>query len=171
MKDKKFESAVKKLFIHEGGYTTGDNQIKDFPTNMGIQQRTLDIYNLKYSEKNFPKNVKDLNARHAYEIYKKLYWDNTKIPKIQNERIRNAVFDMNVMGGAGRVIQRALNDNLGIDLVIDGIIGDKTIAAINSIDDVSQFMEVLKQKRIEYLKRTPNWITARNGWIKRTDSY
>ena len=101
MKDKNFEEAIEKLFINKGGYTPGANQIKDFPTNMGIQQKTLDRYNLMFPYKNFPKDVKLLQKNQAYEIYKEMYWDNTKIPQIKNARIRNAVFDMNVMGGRG----------------------------------------------------------------------
>ena len=173
MKDKNFEEAIEKLFINEGGYTPGANQIKDFPTNMGIQQKTLDRYNLMFPYKNFPKDVKSLQKNQAYEIYKEMYWDNTKIPQIKNARIRNAVFDMNVMGGAGIVIQRALNGFLGAGLIEDGVIGNSTLKGINSISDdsVNPFMDILKLVRINYLKGTINWSTAKNGWINRTNKY
>lgn len=173
MKDKNFEEAIEKLFVNEGGYTSGTNQIKDLPTNMGIQQKTLDKYNLMFPYKNFPKDVKSLQKNQAYEIYKEMYWDNTKIPQIKNARIRNAVFDMNVMGGAGIVIQRALNGFLGAGLIEDGVIGNSTLKGINSISDdsVNPFMDILKLVRINYLKGTINWSTAKNGWINRTNKY
>ncbi len=168
-----FEQAYNKLKEHEGGYTNGKNQKKDEPTNMGIKQSTLDRYSAKYPEKNLPSDVKHLTATQAKEIYKYEYWDNTKIPEIKNDRIRDAVFDMNVMGGAGKTVQRALNSFLDANLVVDGAIGSKTIKSINTIADskVNEFMKILKSERLNYLRGTANWETAKNGWAKRTNKY
>lgn len=171
--NKKFDQAYNNLKEREGGYTTGKNQKKDEPTNMGIKQSTLDKYSAKYPDKNFPHDVKDLKDYQAKEIYKNEYWYNTKIPQIENDRIRNAVFDMNVMGGAGKVVQRAINFFSGAKLKIDGVIGKETIKAINAIPDtkIEEFMSMLKFERINYLQKTTNWGTAKNGWIKRTNAY
>ena len=172
-KDEKFEEAYNKLQEPEGGYTDGKNQVRDEPTNMGIKQSTLDDYARKHSEKDLPSDVKNLQPSQAKEIYKDAYWDNTNIPKIENDRVRNAVFDMNVMGGAGCVVQRALNDFGNAGLAVDGKIGPKTIDALNSIpaNSVSDFMETLKAHRFEYLQKTDNWPTSKNGWTKRTNKY
>ena len=169
----KFEHAYNKLTEPEGGYTDGKNQVKDEPTNMGIKQSTLDRYSAKHPAKNFPTDVKYLTAPQAKEIYKNEYWDNTRIPEIKNDRIRDAVFDMNVMGGAGKTVQRALNSFLGANLAVDGAIGSETVKFINAIPDskVDEFMGVLKSERIDYLKGTINWETAKNGWLKRTNKY
>ena len=172
-KDVKFEQAYNKLKEREGGYTDGKNQKKDEPTNMGIKQSTLDRYSAKYPEKYLPSDVKNLSEAQVKEIYKSEYWDNTRIPEIKNDRIRDAVFDMNVMGGAGKVVQCALNSFLGANLVVDGAIGSETIKSINAIPDsaVNEFMIALKSERIDYLKETSNWETAKNGWTKRTNKY
>ena len=171
--DMKFEQAYNKLKEPEGGYTDGKNQRKDEPTNMGIKQSTLDRYANKHPDKNFPADVKYLTAAQAKEIYKNEYWDNTRIPEIKNDRIRDAVFDMNVMGGAGKTVQRALNYFLDANLVVDGAIGSATIQSINAIPDnaVNEFMVALKSERIDYLKGTKNWVTAKNGWLKRVNKY
>ena len=171
--DMKFEQAYNKLQEPEGGYTDGKNQRKDEPTNMGIKQSTLDRYANKHPDKNFPADVKYLTAAQAKEIYKNEYWDNTRIPEIKNDRIRDAVFDMNVMGGAGKTVQRALNSFLDANLVVDGAIGSATIKSINAIPDskVNEFMVALKNERIDYLKGTENWVTAKNGWLKRVNKY
>ena len=168
-----FEQAYNKLKEPEGGYTDGKNQKKDEPTNMGIKQSTLNRYACKHPEKKFPSNVKDLTAVQAKEIYKAEYWDNTRIPEIKNDRIRDAVFDMNVMGGAGKVVQRALNSFSGANVTVDGAIGSETVKSINAIPDsqINEFMAVLKSERIDYLKDTPNWETAKNGWTTRTNKY
>ena len=172
-KDKNFESAYGKLAEPEGGYTDGKDQVRDEPTNMGIKQSTLDNYRAENPDKGFPQNVKDLQPNQAKEIYKEAYWDNTQIPNIQNDRIRDAVFDMNVMGGAGSVTQRALNSYADAGLEVDGNISKNTINALNSIPDnkVPGFMDALKAERLNYLRGTANWPTAQNGWTSRTNSY
>lgn len=171
--DEKFEEAYNKLKEPEGEYTDGKSQVRDEPTNMGIKQSTLDAYAKTHPEKDFPSDVKELEPSQAKEIYKEIYWDNTNIPDIENDRVRDAVFDMNVMGGAGRVVQRALNEFSDARLAVDGKIGPKTIGALNSIpaNKVSDFMETLKAARFEYLQKTDNWPTAKNGWTKRTNKY
>ena len=140
---------------------------------MGIKQSTLDRYANKHPDKNFPADVKYLTTAQAKEIYKNEYWYNTRIPEIKNDRIRDAIFDMNVMGGAGKVVQRTLNSFLDANLAVDGAIGSETVKFINAIPDskVDEFMGVLKSERIDYLKGTINWETAKNGWLKRTNKY
>ena len=171
--DMKFEQAYNKLQEPEGDYTDGKDQVDDEPTNMGIKQSTLDRYANKHPDKNFPADVKYLTATQAKEIYKNEYWDNTRIPEIKNDRIRDAVFDMNVMGGAGKTVQRALNSFLDANLVVDGAMGSETIKSINAVPDnaVNEFMVALKSERIDYLKGTKNWVTAKNGWLKRVNKY
>lgn len=171
--DMKFEQAYNKLQEPEGGYTDGKDQVDDEPTNMGIKQSTLDRYASKHPEKNMPSDVKYLTAAQAKEIYKNEYWNNTKIPGIKNDRIRDAVFDMNVMGDAGRVIQRALNDFSNTNLVVDGVIGSKTISALNSIpgNKIDDFMKILIEQRMNNLRGKTNWPTSKNGWTKRTKAY
>lgn len=173
MNDKHFDQAYEQLKKREGGYTDGKNQRKDEPTNMGIKQSTLNAYSAKHPEQNLPQSVQDLTQTHAKEIYKSEYWDNTRIPQIENDRIRNAVFDMNVMGGAGKVIQQALNSFSGVNLQVDGVIGKNTIDALNAISDaqVPNFISTIKSERINYLRNTRNWETAKRGWIKRTNTY
>jgi len=174
--DIKFEKALEKTMGIEGKFTDGKKQIKDQPTNMGIQQETLNKYNQKFPDKNFPQDVKDLKPEQAKEIYKREYWDNTNIPKIENERIRNAVFDMNAMSIpsiVGKTVQNSLNTYTNAELKVDGIMGSKTINAINSItnDKVASFMEILKAERMESLQKMSNWPTAKGGWTTRTMAY
>ena len=174
-KDEKFEHAYNKLKEPEGGYTDGKSQVRDEPTNMGIKQSTLDDYAKKHPEKDLPADVKYLQPNQAKEIYKDMYWDNTKIFKIENDRVRNAVFDMNVMGsvGAGESVQNSLNTYSGAGLKVDGVIGTNTIKALNAIPEnkVDDFMRVLKKERMENLKTMKNWPTANGGWTNRTMAY
>ena len=173
---KKFNEALWKTLGFEGGKTDGKDQVKDNPTNLGITQPTLDSFNKEYPEKGFPDKVDDLYKYQASEIYKTNYWDNTRIPDIENDRIRNATFDMNVMSGAnitGATMQNALNSSIDARLRVDGIMGNQTIKAINSIPEnqVSSFMDTLKKERISSLQGMINWPTAQGGWTTRTMAY
>ena len=173
--DKNFERAYNKLKEPEGGYTDGTDQINDEPTNKGIKQSTLSTYVAKYPNSNMPTDVYFLNDAQAKEIYRFEYWDNTKIPQIKNNRIREAVFDMNVMGqhNAGKVVQRTLNEYSDTNLVVDGIIGSKTISELNSIpsNKINEFMKILIEQRMNNLRGMTNWPTSQNGWTKRTQAY
>jgi type VI secretion system secreted protein VgrG len=173
--DKNFENALAKTMKAEGGHTDGKDQINDQPTNMGIKQDTLNTYNKNNPDRNFPQDVKNLAPDQAKEIYKNEYWDNTRIPNIENDRIRNAVFDMNTMGSvaAGKTLQNTLNSYMNANLNVDGVIGSRTINAINSIpyNKIDGFMDLLKENRLESLRKMENWQTSRNGWTTRTNKY
>lgn len=175
-KDEKFEEAYNKLKEPEGKYTDGKNQIRDEPTNMGIKQSTLDNYASKHPGKNLPKDVKNLEPSQAKEIYKAMYWDNTKIPQIENNRVRDAMFDMGVMSGPTnptKTLQLTLNEQFDTKLPISGYLGDQTIKAINSIpkNKIDHFMNALIENRMQSLQGMRNWPTAKNGWTKRTRAY
>lgn len=174
--DEKFNMAYDKLVRVEGGYTNGKDQVDDEPTNMGIKQSTLEKYLRNNPTKHFPSNVRDLTVSQVKEIYKNQYWDNTNIGKINNDRIRNAVFDMGVMSGAvisTKTLQQTLNEVFGEMLPVTGYLGKQTIGVINSIPEnrVDDFMMVLVKNRLQSLRKMTNWPTACVGWTVRTQAY
>ena len=176
VQDKRFEEAYNNLKEPEGGYTDGKNQVRDEPTNLGIKQSTLNQYTQRHPDKAFPADVKDLKPSQAKEIYKDMYWDKTKIPQIENARIRNAVFDMRVMSGPiapTKMLQQTLNEQIDAKLPITGYLGEQTVKAINSIPEnrVDSFMTKLIENRIQSLQRMKNWPSAQKGWTKRTRAY
>ena len=169
------QDIIHKTMAEEGGYVDNPNII-DQPTNSGITQPTLDKYNADHPEFNFPDNVKDLNGEQAQQIYGEDYYDERRIGEIENERIANAIFDMGVMSNFNNVvktIQETLNDSMDTNLKIDGKIGDKTIDALNNIPDykVDNFMQDLKENRIEYLEGLSGWDKYGDGWTSRTNRY
>ena len=174
--EQKFNQAYEKLKEPEGGYTDGKNQVRDEPTNMGIKQSTLDNYARNHPDKNLSADVKYLHPDQAREIYKEMYWDNSKISQIENDRIRNALFDMRVMSGPTiptKTLQQTLNEQIGANLPKTGYLGDMTIKAINSIpgNKVNEFMNALIENRMQSLRQMANWPTAKGGWTRRTQAY
>lgn len=173
--DSRKQNIIHKTMVEEGGYVDNPKLI-DQPTNSGITQPTLDKYNTDHPDSNFPDKVKELTPKQAQQIYGEYYYDERHIGDIENERIANAIFDMGVMSNFKNVIkivQETLNDSMGVNLKIDGKIGDNTIDALNNIPDnkVDDFMQDLKTKRIKYLRGLSGWNKYGRGWTNRTNRY
>lgn len=159
----------------EGGYVDAPQRI-DQPTNIGITQPTLDNYRKNNPDANMPAKVRDLSPQHAEQIYATQYFDNRRIGEIKNTRIAGAIFDMGVMSNfrnVGKIVQKTLNQTMGANLHIDGIIGNKTIDEINQIPDVfvNQFMGAMIENRLKYLQKLPTWPKFGKGWTARTRRY
>ncbi len=73
----------------------------------------------------------------------------------------------------GKMVQKTLNDSMGESLKVDGKIGNNTIGALNNIPEnkVDKFMDDLKENRLEYLQRLPDWKKYGDGWKNRTNTY
>ena len=80
---------------------------------------------------------------------------------------------MSNFNNVGKIVQETLNDSMDANLKIDGKIGDKTIDALNNIPDdkVDDFMQDLKENRIEYLQSLSGWDKYGDGWTGRTNRY
>lgn len=166
---------IHKCMKNEGGYVD-DPRIIDQPTNIGVTQPTLDKYNADHPNFNFPEIVKDLSPEQVQQIYMEDYYDERRIGEIKNERIAMAIFDMGVMSNFRNVIkmvQKTLNDSMGENLVVDGKMGKNTISALNDIPvyKVNDFMNALKENRIEYLRGLSDWEKYGRGWTNRTNRY
>ena len=101
----------------------------------------------------------------AKQIYKKMYWD-----KLQCDQLGFSVafqlFDAGVNHGnsqAVKFLQRALS------VVDDGVIGAKTIAATNSLDDL-QIVMLFNAERIEFYSSLKTFSTFGKGWVRRVAS-
>lgn len=78
-------------------------------------------------------DIKAMTKAQSKVYYKKNWWSKYKYRKIDNLGVAIKVLDMSVnMGGkqAHKLIQRSLRA-VGADLTDDGILGDKSFAAIN----------------------------------------
>jgi lysozyme family protein len=109
--------------------------------------------------------MKSMPKETAKQIYKKMYWD-----KLQCDQFSFVVafqlFDAGVNHGnsqAVKFLQRALS------VVDDGVIGAKTIAATNSLDDL-QIVMLFNAERIEFYAALKTFSTFGKGWVRRVAS-
>ena len=151
----KFDDIIEVVLKHEGGYVN-DPVDPGGETNFGIAKRShpdVDIANL----------TKDC----AKEIYYQDYWIKNRVPQLP-EQLKHIYFDMCVNQGRGRavkILQKAANAK-GADLVVDGGLGPKTIAALDGVE-----LDRVRAYRIKYyadlVTRKPDLEKFYFGWFRR----
>jgi lysozyme family protein len=146
----------------------------EYHTNKGIRYSTFYQWvidtrqNLTYQD--FLKMPQDI----WHKIFKTLYWDEMRGDEINSQNVANMLVDFawgSGPGSAGRAVQQVLNVEFGKGLVVDGKIGPKTLAAINSVGE--KLTLPLYKKRLEFLhaivKRDPTQKRFWDGWINRVE--
>lgn len=155
-----FDKAIQAVLKHEGGYV---NNPKDpgGETNFGI------------SKKSYPDlDIPNLTKEDAIAIYKRDFWDKQPYKLIVFDPLCIKAFDMSINIGpksANKSLQIAVNA-FDYDLDEDGVLGPKSLKAINSCTPITLLVEY-KHKLIDHYKG----LVAKNhrlnpflkGWIKR----
>ena len=152
----KFDQIIDKVLKHEGGYVNDPND-PGGETNFGISKRA------------YPNvDIKNLTIDGAKEIYKKDYWDKTKVESVP-ERLRYIYFDMCVNMGMRRAVktlQNAANNKNSNKIDVDGFIGPNTIKALSNIEN-----ERVRSYRIMYyadlITKKPTLEKFWFGWYRR----
>lgn len=149
----KFDDAFKIVLDFEGGYSN-DPADKGGATNYGITASTLESAKTKGW---VPSNVtiRNLKLDHAKVIYKKGYWDVVKADSLPHP-LNLIIFDAAVNHGpnaAIKLLQQSLNSILkaGPSLVVDGIIGPKTLTAVKDVVSMDHNMWLQPNALVRYL--------------------
>ena len=100
-------------------------------------------------------------------LYKKEYWDKMKLDEVNSQKIADEIFIFGVnvgLASAIRVAQRACG------AIADGVLGPKTIKALNEIDEAT-FDKVFDQLEVNYyamiVDKNPAKAIYLNGWRNR----
>ena len=148
-----FESALKEVLKHEGGYVDHPND-PGGETNFGI---TVGVAR----ENGYLGRMVEIPMQTVEAIYKKKYWDEIKAGSLP-EHARLAVFDYAVNSGP-RTAVKALQRVCGV--ADDGVIGPKTIAAAHAYG--VGLGPALIGYRLHFLTGLKNWDTFGKGWARR----
>lgn len=153
----KFDQAFETLLKHEGGYV---NSAADpgGATRFGVTEAVA-------REVGYKGDMRELPLDLAKRIYKDKYWDSVKAEELP-PAVRYAVFDGAVNSGPGQSI-KWLQRSLG--MLDDGIIGPKTLAAVNAANPDSLRMRILGQ-RLKFMASLANWPAFSRGWANRIAS-
>jgi lysozyme family protein len=111
--------------------------------------------------------IRNLTVDQAKEIYLRDYWKPLRLHRF-SPRLALPLFDAGVNHGlhaAGELLQQALN-RLGADLVVDGILGDKTVKAAKSYAP-KRVLSAFLVERLRFYRSLKTYDVFGPGWEKR----
>lgn len=161
----RFEKIFDYLLKVEGGYSN-DKHDKGGKTKYGITEEDARDFGYKG-------DMQDLTKDFTKNIYMKKYYLGNKLDKVVNDKVALSVCDFIVNGGAwgAKKAQAALNE-LGFDLRVDGILGEKSLAALNEVDE-NKFLEKYHDLQRRYYRvlaaNKPTQKKFLTGWLNRVD--
>jgi len=151
-----FNDAIEKTLINEGGYVNDPNDTGG-ETKYGISKRA------------YPNvDIKNLTEDEAKEIYKRDYWDKIQGDAIQSQLLAEELFDTSVNMGV-RTASKLIQGCVGVHP--DGVIGNKTLQAINYESEELILLRFKLAKIARYVRlanKRPQNRKFLRGWINRT---
>ena len=165
---------INKLIPHilkwEGGWA-------DDPTDKGgatMKGITLTTYKSYCKKKGLPTptktDLRNISDDRWKDVLKTFFWDQWKADKIKNQNIANMVVDWLWCSGKWGIVypQRVLK------VADDGIVGPKTLDALNSYQDQKELFNLLYESRKQFynniVKNNPSQKRFINGWMNRLNS-
>ena len=156
------ENYLDRMISREGGYVNHPAD-RGGPTNFGITLKTLAVWRGRVVT---AADVKALTEEEAKDIYRENYYRKPGINRLPR-LIQEQVFDIAVNSGphkAVTLLQEALNI-LGSSLVVDGLIGRKTISAAQ-LHYSPYVNNVLVHLRLGYYQSICDKRPSQNAFIK-----
>lgn len=136
-------------------------------TCVGVTLATYESYCKKKGiAKPTVEQLKNIPFDHWREILKTMFWDRFKADQIQSQSIANLCVDW--LWGSGTYAIK--NTQQCLKLVNDGIVGSKTLGALNSDDHSSVFKKIWKKRRDYYygiVARKSSQQKFLRGWLNR----
>jgi lysozyme family protein len=165
----KFEHYKPTVLKWEGGYAGNiDGMIC---TNKGV---TLATYQAYCKQKGLKKpscyDLKRIPDEHWDEICKGMFWDKWKADSIISQSIAELLVDW--AWGSGIYGIKYPQQVLGVK--VDGIVGAKTLAAINNYPDQEELFNKLWQRRkkhFEDIAKSPSKKKFLKGWLNRLNDF
>lgn len=103
------------------------------------------------------------------EFYKQNFWDVLKLDLINDQQLANSVYDFGVNSGTSRSA-KFLQQSAGVEA--DGIIGNKTLNAVNSADRKVIYYDFNKRRETFYKSIAKgNQAKFLKSWLSRLKPY
>lgn len=155
------------LLQYEGGWVN-DPADAGGCTNLGVTIPALKSFRGKSVTCT---DIKNLTKGEAELIYKKNYWDKIKGDDIKSQSVAEFLADYAVHSGiskASKVVQELVGVNA------DGVIGPKTVDAINKQDSKTLFDKLKLNRRTYFegiVRANPSQQKFLKGWMNRINSF
>ena len=149
-----FDVAFAKLLGHEGEFS-------DHPDDPGGKTR-YGITEAVARRVGYRGDMRELPLDLAKRIYKAEYWDAVRADEMP-PAVRYVLFDAAVNSGVGQAA-RWLQNAAGV--TPDGVIGSRTMAAVNALD-ANGLKSRLLASRLRMMTNLSNWPSFSRGWARR----
>jgi len=153
------------ILKYEGGFVCDKDDLGG-ATNKGI---TLNTYKHYYGQNKTVNDLKNMTMSQWLYVFKEGFWNKWKADEIKSQSVANILVDWLWASGIYGIsrVQRYLG------LTVDGIVGEKTIAKVNSENPQSLFNEI-KLLRLSFIeeicKSRPKNNKFKHGWINRINA-
>lgn len=154
----------------EGGFVNDPNDLGG-ATNRGVTFATYEKYCQK---KALPQpsltDLKQLTQEKWFEIMKSMYWDRWRGDEIKNQSVATILVDWVWTSGVYgiRIPQKILG------VTADGIVGSRTITALNTYYSAAELFGRFKQARLDYIdaicEKRPENTKFLKGWKNRINA-
>jgi lysozyme family protein len=168
--DKSIDAVLENILTREGWpeYTVHPND-KGGPTKGGITLRTLEAWRHRRCTR---AELQRLTEGEALEILQRRYVETNGIDKIKSLTIQAQVIDDAVLSGP-LIAVKDLQSAIG-HIAIDGIIGEKTLAGMNTKSEKTLTTEIAITRTlrlIRHVRNNPDQIVFLVGWVQRSLSF
>lgn len=145
----------------EGGFA---NHPKD-PGGATMKGVTLDTFRSVYGRDKGVADLKKITDEQWQHIFKKVYWDRWKADQIKSQSLANLLVDWVWASGKHGITK--VQQLLGVEA--DGIVGPKTLTALNS-KNPAQFFDIVWQRRKRFVETCKENATFGRGWMNRLNA-
>lgn len=172
-----FKDVLEKTLKYEGGYVNDPND-RGQETYRGISRKAwpnfagwfiVDAHKPLKTNQIIDDKILD---KRIEEFYKANFWDKNKLGQIKNIEVAEKIFDLAVNTGNTKFIQKLLNLlKPALALKEDGIIGPKTIEAINNFKPQDalvgglRYLQALWYNNI--VNKNPSQAKFLTSWVRR----
>jgi lysozyme family protein len=159
------------ILSFEGGFVN-DPTDRGGATNMGVTIATwravgydkdgdgdIDVDDLKLLTKQEVINI----------VMRPHYWNRWKADRIKSQSVANILVDWVWASGKHGITK--VQEVLGVK--VDGVVGDKTLAALNAQDPRAMFDKIRRARILfidDIIKADPSQKKYRDGWLRRLNS-
>lgn len=135
------------FFLKKEGGFTNDPTDRGGATNKGVTIATYEAYCKK---KGLPRpsvaDLKHISDAHWYDIIKTMFWDKWRADDIHSQKVANILVDWALTSG----IHGIKKPQALLGVVADGIVGNKTLSAVNFADP-DQLFEAIFKERVKFI--------------------
>ena len=150
----------------EGGYVNNKHD-KGGATMCGV---TLATYRQWYGPEKTVRDLKNITYNEWKAIMKSGYWDKAKCDLLRNQSVAEIIADWCV--NSGTKVLKTVQSLAGAKP--DGIIGPKSVAAINTCDQRMLHQRLFAQRVLYYeniVRRNPSQKVFLKGWMNRLSNF